>query len=186
MSLALPIEGPAAATSHNGSLGARDWAGGFASVFAEHRTSMLRLAYLLTGHHQWAEDAVAEAFAATYAQYRKGRVDDVGAYLRRAVVNEVRGTIRRRVVERRYLTGQSRREPASTFEQGAADHEAIWLALQRLPARQRAAVVLRYHLDLPEAGAADALGCTLPAIKSLTSRGLARLREILQEGGERP
>ncbi len=184
MSLAIPLDGPAATTPTGESVGG-DWADGFAGVFAEHRRSLLRLAYLLAGDHQWAEDAVAEAFAATYVQYRKGRVDNVVAYLRRAVVNEVRRGIRRRVVERRYLAAQPRREPSWAFEEGSADHQAIWLALRRLPTRQRAAVVLRYHADLPEAEAAEVLGCTLPAIKSLTMRGLDRLGQLLQEGGER-
>ncbi|HEX6596882.1 MAG TPA: sigma-70 family RNA polymerase sigma factor, partial [Acidimicrobiales bacterium] len=169
MSLALPIDGPAATRPTSDPAGAREWVDGFAEVFAEHRRSMVRLAYLLAGDVQWAEDAVAEAFAATYAQYRKGRVDDVVPYLRRAVVNQVRGGIRRRVVERRYLAAQARREPTSAFEQASTDHEAIWQALQQLPDRQRAAVVLRYHLDLPEAEAAHALGCTLAAVKSLTT-----------------
>lgn len=183
MSLAIPMDGPAAAAASGA--GDREWADGFAGVFAEHRRSMLRLAYLLSGDHEWAEDIVAEAFAATYVQYRKGRVDNVVAYLRRAVVNEVRGGIRRRVVERRYLAAQPRREPSWAFEQGSADHGAIWVAVQRLPARQRAAVVLRYHLDLPEAETADALGCTLPAVKALTMRGLEGLRQLLREGDER-
>ena len=161
------------------------WADGYSDAFTEHHPALLRLAYLLCGHQQRAEDAVADAFAATYPRWKRGAVDDIGAYLRWAVVNQVRGGIRRRVVERRYA---SRRPPApavASFEQGAVNAQALRWALDQLPARQRAAVVLRYYADLSEADAATALHCSLPALKTLSSRGVARLRELLDQPDDR-
>jgi RNA polymerase sigma factor (sigma-70 family) len=55
-------------------------------------------------------------------------------------------------------------------------------ALLRLPARQRAAIVLRYYEDLPERQIAELLRCQPGTVKSLLSRGIAALRE--QVGGE--
>jgi RNA polymerase sigma factor (sigma-70 family) len=55
-------------------------------------------------------------------------------------------------------------------------------ALLRLPARQRAAIVLRYYEDLPERQIAELLRCRPGTVKSLLSRGIAALRE--QVGGE--
>jgi RNA polymerase sigma factor (sigma-70 family) len=57
----------------------------------------------------------------------------------------------------------------------------MWDALQRLPERQRAAIVLRYYEDLTEARTADVLGCRVGTVKSLVSRGLARLREEMAD-----
>lgn len=53
-------------------------------------------------------------------------------------------------------------------------------ALRRLPYRQRAAVVLRYYADLPEAEIAEALGCRVPAVKSLLHRALKDLRNVVE------
>lgn len=53
-------------------------------------------------------------------------------------------------------------------------------ALDGLPQRQRAAVVLRHYNDLSERQVADLLGCSVGNVKSLTSRGLATLRSHLE------
>jgi RNA polymerase sigma factor (sigma-70 family) len=56
--------------------------------------------------------------------------------------------------------------------------DALSQALARLPPRQRTVLVLRYWEHLTEAETADALGCSVGTVKSTTSRGLARLREL--------
>ncbi len=53
-------------------------------------------------------------------------------------------------------------------------------ALASLPPRQRAVLVLRYYLDLPEAEVAAALKCSLGTVKSTSARGLARLEQALR------
>jgi DNA-directed RNA polymerase specialized sigma24 family protein len=45
-----------------------------------------------------------------------------------------------------------------------------------LPERQRAALVLRFYLDVPDDQAADLLGCRPGTVRSLVSRGLDGLR----------
>jgi RNA polymerase sigma factor (sigma-70 family) len=52
-------------------------------------------------------------------------------------------------------------------------------ALEELPPRMRAVVVLRCYEGLTEAETAEALGCSVGSVKSQASRGLARLRELL-------
>src|SRR4051812_15097464 len=55
----------------------------------------------------------------------------------------------------------------------------LWKAMSILPRRQRTALVLRYYEDLSERDAAEALGCSLSAMKSLVARGSEALRDVL-------
>jgi len=154
----------------------------FAAVFAAHRRDVYRLAYLLCGDHGAAEDAAADAFARVFPHWRNGEVDDVAAYLRRAVVNQVQGGFRHRFAERRRLARVSGdgRGPMVAEDQ-FADHDEVTRALRRLPPRQRAAIVLRYFNDLSEADVAAAMGTSVGTAKSHVSRGLDRLRDFLGE-----
>ncbi len=52
----------------------------------------------------------------------------------------------------------------------------MWMALQSLPPRQRAAIVLRYYEDLTERETADAMGCSIGTVKSQVFAGLEKLR----------
>ncbi|MGH3442868.1 MAG: SigE family RNA polymerase sigma factor [Nitriliruptorales bacterium] len=152
----------------------------FADVYSAHHRRAVRLAWLLTGDPHAAEDVVAEAFAKVWRQWERGRVRDVGPYLRRAVVNQVNSRGRRRALEIR--EGERRagdERGVRLHDEQAADHDAVWQALQRLPDRQRAAIVLRYYEDLSEAQAAEMLGVSVGTVKSQVSRGLDRLRELL-------
>lgn len=161
----------------------------FASVFNAHHRRAVRLAYLLTGDHHQAEDIVSDAFAKVYVQWRKGRVNDVGSYLRRAVANESNSRLRRRYLERREASKRSGDgRGVRMVDEHAADHDEVWQAIQRLPERMRQAVVLRYYEDLSEAETADILGCSVGTVKSQVSRGLARMQQLLDTpatvGGE--
>ena len=63
-----------------------------------------------------------------------------------------------------------------------AGREDLWRSLSVLPARQRAALVLRYYEDLSERDTAEVLGCSLPAVKSLVVRGTEALRAEIPRG----
>jgi RNA polymerase sigma factor (sigma-70 family) len=90
------------------------------------------------------------------------------------LVHRRRSLLRRAKVEARHLAGR-RGEEAVQPELGP-DGLVLWSAVRRLPARQRAVLVLRYHEDLPEAEVARLLGLPLGTVKPLAHRGLARLR----------
>jgi RNA polymerase sigma factor (sigma-70 family) len=64
---------------------------------------------------------------------------------------------------------------------GTIQRLAMRTALLSLPPRTRAVLVLRYFDDLSEADTAAALGCSQGTVKSTASRGLARLREALDQ-----
>jgi RNA polymerase sigma-70 factor (sigma-E family) len=156
----------------------------FAAVFAAQRHSVYRLAFLLCGDAHMAEDAAADAFARVYPRWLRGEVEDVDAYLRRAVVNQLNSGYRRRFAELRRLEWRRGDVRGPTVpEEQLADHDVVCRALRRLPPRQRAAVVLRFFADLPEAEIAACMGTSVGTAKSHVSRGLERLRTLL--GDER-
>lgn len=147
--------------------GSEDW---LAAAYEAHRLALFRLARLLTGSDPVAEDVVQEAFARLQAS---GRVPhDMRAYLRATVANLCRNRARRQVVERRHP------QPAPLPVQDP-ELDETWAAVQKLPYRQRAVVVLRFYEDLPEAQIAAILGCATGTVKSSLHRAFARLRKDL-------
>ena len=157
------------------------------SDFMQGRWSgLVRLGYGLTGDLQTAEDLAQTAFAKAYASWgRVRRADNPDAYLRRIVVNANRNRFRKlRVGE--VLTESL---PDLLASGDGVDHRhdraALVAALMQLPYGQRAAVVLRYWLDLSENETAAILGCSVGNVKSQSSRALAKLRTnaALLEGG---
>lgn len=155
----------------------------FADLFESQRRRALRLAYLLTGDHDMAEEVVAEVFVRLYPRWQQSKIDDPGAYVRRAVINYVNSAFRRLEVRRRHDRASVPRL-ADPADAGVADRDAVQRALLVLPVRQRAAIALRFLDDLSEAETADALGVSVGTVKSQVSRGLDRLRELLDANQE--
>jgi RNA polymerase sigma-70 factor (sigma-E family) len=138
----------------------------------------MRLAYLMTGDRGVAEDLVQEAFVRFVGRLHSLR--DPGAfeaYLRRTVVNLSKNQFRRRALERSDLERQARQRPQVHEERDVSEYETMRQALLGLPARQRAAIVLRYYEDLPESQIAEVLRCRPATVRSLVSRGLHALRQ---------
>jgi len=161
--------------------------GRLGELYLLHADAAVRLAYLLTGERALAEDLVQEAFVRLAGRLVHLRDPDAfPAYLRRTVVNLANSHYRRRKVERAYLEREKTEAfmPPRSGANGVEDRDELWQALERLPARQRAAVVLRFYEDLPESTIADLLQCRPGTVKSLLSRGLAGMREQIR-GDER-
>ncbi len=138
---------------------------------------LVRLGFGLTGDRQAAEDLAQTAFARAYASWpRVRRADDPDAYVRRIVVNANRSRFRKlRVSE--LLTDSLPELAVSSDPTRQRDDRAVLVeALMRLSHGQRAAVVLRYWLDLTETETAAILGCSVGNVKSQAARGLAKLR----------
>jgi RNA polymerase sigma-70 factor (sigma-E family) len=154
--------------------------GGLAELYERHAGAAVGLAYLLTGDRSLAEDLVQEAFVRVAGRFRHLR--DSGAfegYLRRTVVNLFTSQLRRRRLERAYLKREATRPSASHEDPDVASRDELWRAVQRLPERQRAAVVLRYYEDLSEREVATTMRCSNAAAKSLIQRGMQTLRADL-------
>ncbi|MGH2554821.1 MAG: RNA polymerase sigma factor [Actinomycetota bacterium] len=150
-------------------------------LYLVHADGAVRLAYLLTGDRALADDLVQDAFV-----YLAGRLshlrnpDSFDAYLRRTVVNLANMHFRRRKVERAYLENKVREPGPGRRDPDVAMLQTLRAALLRLPHRQRAAVVLRYYLDIPDAETGDILRCRRGTVRSLVSRGMETLRAELR------
>ena len=151
----------------------------FEEAYRLHGVRLVRVAFAMCGDRRAAEDAVADAVSRVWPRFRDGHVDDLGAYLRRAVVNAVIERFRRHGHEE----AAYRRVGAPEVSAAAPDADArvVWDAVQRLPMGQRAVVVLRYLEDMSEADTAAALGISVGTVKSRLSRGLDALRRGLEE-----
>jgi RNA polymerase sigma-70 factor (sigma-E family) len=152
--------------------------GRLAELYRRHADGARRLAYLLTGDAALAEDLVQDAFvrlAGRLAHLRDPAAFE--AYLRRTVVNLANSHFRHRRVERAYLEREANRPVGHGAPGGPEERDELWTALQTLPERQRAAIVLRYYEDLTERDIADVLRCRQGTVKSLLSRGLVAMRE---------
>lgn len=136
-----------------------------------------RTAYLLCGDWHHAEDLVQNALVKLYVAWRRVRDTEPDAYTRRILL-------------RCYLDEQRRpwrRERPGDLPDSAstAIDQAVQLdlreALARLPARQRATVVLRFWVDASVAETAAALGCSEGTVKSQTARAMGQLRSLLSD-----
>lgn len=153
----------------------------FRDFVAARSAALLKTAYLLTGNRSDAEDLLQTALAKTYLAWPRIRERHaLDAYVRRTMVNTRTSWWRRD----RHLTSATHDEHLAAMPAPGRDpiadadlHDALWSALNRLPRRQRAAVVLRYYEELSEAETAAALGVSVGTVKSTVARGLAKLRE---------
>lgn len=140
---------------------------------------LLGLLTLYVGDRSVAEQLTQDALVRLCQHWpRVRRMDRPHAWVSRVALNGATSWSRRRAAERRAL---DRHGPGAEVEGGPdrADVLAVRAALRQLPDRQRRAVVLRFYGGLDVASTADALGCAEGTVKSLTSRGVARLRELL-------
>ena len=147
-----------------------------AALYEEHVGRATALATLLTGDASVAEDIAHDAFLRAAGRFRHLREPDAfGAYLRMTVVNACRARARRARRERLFIERAwrvRRVEPDTT----ADDRDELVPLIKALPYRQRAALVLRYWDDLPEAQIADILRTSPRAVNALLSRAMGALR----------
>ncbi len=139
-------------------------------------TALLRMAIMLTGNKADAEDLVQAALAKTFLAWDK--INDhaaLDAYVRRAMINTHISWWRRRRVQE-YPTDELPDQVVADHARESDMAEVVRRALDRLPRRMRAAVMLRYFDDMTEPEIAAALGISLGTVKSTVSRAVARLR----------
>jgi RNA polymerase sigma-70 factor (sigma-E family) len=151
------------------------------ALYEAHALGLLRLAVVMLGDQQAAEDVVQDAFFGLYRRWGSLRsTDRAQAYVRSAVFNGCRSVLRKRGRDRQFVLTDAESESAEASVLLSEEHEAVLAAMRRLPGRQREAVVLRYCLDMPTDEVARAMGISQGAVKSATSRGIAALGRMLK------
>jgi RNA polymerase sigma-70 factor (sigma-E family) len=150
---------------------------GFRDFVEARSPALLRSGWLLTGDWPAAEDLVQTALAAAWPRWDSLRRQDAPeAYVRKIMINTFLRWRKRRW-NGEIATGQLPETAAYVDVFALVDaRQSLVAALDRLPARQRAAVVLRYFADQTEAQTAAAMGCSVGAVKSHSAKALARLR----------
>ncbi len=148
---------------------------GFEDFVGARGQALQRFGYLLTSDWALAEDLLQTALARTYPRWRRIDSDNPEAYVRKIMVNTWSSWWRRRW--RSEVPTESLPDTAAADQYGDADRrQAVRAALDRLPGRQRAVIVLRYHQDLSEDQVAQLLGISTGTVKSQAAKALARLR----------
>lgn len=162
-------------------------------VFYDEYPRLWAVAFAMLGDAHLAEETVMEAFSKAFSSWGRIRqVDRPSAYLRKIVLNMCRGKLRRRGLEQRVNALVHGRADRERFSEWISKHSDVrldmWDALERLPARQRACVVLRYFDDMTDAQVADVLDCSVGTVKSHLFRARKTLAGLLDEPleGDRP
>jgi RNA polymerase sigma-70 factor (sigma-E family) len=144
--------------------------------FVAHRGAALgRTAFLLTGDWSSAEDLLQTSLARAYPRWDRIVRDDPEAYVRKVLVNTWSSWWRRKW-RGEHPTDEVPDRPGRDPYADADRRDAVRQALGRLPTKQRAVVVLRFHEDLSEAQVAEFLGVSVGTVKSQTAKALAKLR----------
>lgn len=139
--------------------------------------ALLRLALVLTGDRQLAQDLTQSTLLEVYVHWRRvSRAEQPDAYVRQMMVNTYLGWRRRRWFSERPSLAPPPELPAADHAQHVVDEDACRQALTRLPARARTVLALRYYEDLDDRAIADLLGMAVSSVRSTASRALATLR----------
>ena len=155
----------------------------FVRFVQERHAGLCRTAFLLTGNHHTAEDAVQSTWVKVYASWsRVRRAGRPVAYVHRMLANEV-VSMHRPGRAGEVSTGRPQDLPGARRQVGPEDRvveaHTVWDALGALSERQRAVVVLRYYADLTEAEIADTLGIAPGTVKSHAHAALTELGATL-------
>jgi RNA polymerase sigma-70 factor (ECF subfamily) len=156
----------------------------FGALLARYRDAHTRFAVRMLGSHADADDALQSAFVRAYRNLASCREPErFGAWLYQIVVNECRTFATRRDQRaRRYAQDEeSLASHPATDESDAATLEEIQRALDRLPADQREAFVLKHVEELSYEEMAEITGAGVSALKMRVKRACAHLRELLAE-----
>jgi len=153
------------------------------ALYEVHALGLVRLAHVILGDREAAEDVVQEAFGGLYRRWHHLLdTDRALPYVRSAVLNGCRTALRR---QRARNGGTDVPAPHVASAEASVltseDRREVMRALRLLPDRQREVLVLRFYLDEPEAEIARAMGISPSTVRSTAHRALAKLGRLLGE-----
>lgn len=162
--------------------------GAFDIIVERHRRSVYHLCYRFVGNHEDASDLSQDVFLKAYrglGNFRGG--SSFATWLYRIGVNAClnRVSVKKPIVEEldaRQLVDTRSESPSERVlreERGARVREAI----TRLPAKQRATLILRMYRELSHEEIAELLGSSVGAVKANFFHALGNLKKLL--GDER-
>jgi RNA polymerase sigma-70 factor (sigma-E family) len=151
-------------------------------MFRRHYAGLLRLAVVMVGDREAAEDAVQDAFVSLHRNWSSLREpESAEAYLRSAVLNRCRSWVRRQVTQRTKKPLLLVRGPAPNGPEDTTvvrDEAGTLVAAMRiLPRRQREVLACRFVLELSVAETAELLDISAGSVKTHTHRGLQALQQ---------
>jgi RNA polymerase sigma factor (sigma-70 family) len=138
-------------------------------VYRSSQAALTRLAFLLVGDRDDADDIVQSVFAT--AADRWSSIDDPPTYLRRAVANRAHDVHRRSFRPAAPVAGDVNADEP--------DLDVVWSFVNALPTAQRAVIVLRFYEDLSLVDIAVVLGRPENTVRSDLRRALSHLKRIL-------
>ncbi len=155
----------------------------FSAYAAERGPALVRLARGLLRDPYQAEDVVQDVLAKVLLQWgRVSGADDMDAYVHRMVVNACTSFFRRASRRREFAHGPDTLPDHGLADPTSAVDDADRLVgmLRRLPAKQRAVLVLRHYENLPDVQIAAILGTSEVTVRTNAHRGLAALRRMVE------
>jgi RNA polymerase sigma-70 factor (sigma-E family) len=149
----------------------------FSAFVLARQGELVHLGRALTGDRQLGEDLAQSALQQLWPHWpRVAAAGDPFPYAQRIMVNLCTSWRRRRWRLER-PTASPPEVTGGDAMTAVDDHDALGGWLARLPARQRAVVVLRFVCDLNVAETAERLGCSSGTVKSQTTKALHNLRQ---------
>ncbi|BCB88291.1 SigE family RNA polymerase sigma factor [Phytohabitans suffuscus] len=142
--------------------------------------ALLRFGYLMCGDRHLAEDILQEVLAKVYRRWgRIARTEPPEAYVRRAILHQYLSWRRRRASTEAVVAQVPEHPDSGLMADHVAVRDEMWALLDTLPRVQRAVLVLRYYLDLPDPEIADLVGCAPATVRVHAFRALGALRTRL-------
>jgi RNA polymerase sigma factor (sigma-70 family) len=153
-------------------------------LFRRHYGELLRLAVVMLGDREAAEDAVQEAFVSLHRHRQSLRDPDAAeAYLRTAVLNRCRSFVRRQVTRRAarpLILVPEQQESTEDTAVGRAEVGSVVAAMRTLARRQREVLACRFVLEMSVAETARLLEISEGSVKAHTHRGLQALQRRIE------
>ncbi len=180
--LRLPGPLPPARSHPDAQIRAEDAAVAVGALYQTMAVGLIRLAYVILGDRQAAEDVVQDAFCNLFRRWdRLSHVQGAEYYVRVAVLNACRSALRRRAIHSRRVLYELPAPSVEAAVLGSEERHELIRAVERLPRRQREALVLRYYLDLPDEEIATLMGVGTSSVRSARHRALETLARNLKE-----